>query len=107
MKFKFFIYLFMSFNIIYIEAHESFVLNKILYSIDNPTNENIIDAYENIINGRSVEKFNCKYSFDMIKQSLHDDEIVIELFVRLIVSAKRYHHSGVSGTIVAHQAVPL
>ena len=25
----------------------------------------------------------------------------------VIVSAKRYHHSGVSGTIVAHQAVPL
>ena len=27
--------------------------------------------------------------------------------VALIVSAKRYHHSGVSGTIVSLEAVPL
>ena len=83
MKLKLFIFLFIAFYINhYTEAHDSSVLNKILYSIDNPTNENIIDAYENIINGRSIEKFSCNYSFDMIKQSLYDDEIVIELFVR-------------------------
>lgn len=63
-----------------IDAQNQSVLNNILYSIDNPTNENIINAYDNIINSRCFKK--NSYSFDMIKESLNNDEIVIELFVR-------------------------
>ena len=38
------------------------------------------------------------------EEELKSDAIKV---AQLIVSAKRYHHSGVSGTTVAHQAVPL
>ena len=47
-----------------IDAQNLSVLNNILYSIDNPTNENIINAYDNIINSRCFKK--NSYSFDMI-----------------------------------------
>ena len=35
------------------------------------------------------------------------ESVVYMNFILVIVSAKRYHHSGVSGTIVSLKAVPL
>ena len=62
------------------ETNNPTIIEMIKYIIDNPTQTNIIDAYNNIAHYRSFNKDVCCQSFDSIKQSLSGDEIAIELF---------------------------
>lgn len=59
------------------------ITDLVKHAVDYPTRTNIIDAYNNIVRYRSFDKDVLHLHFDIIRQSLNDDEIAIELFALL------------------------
>ena len=62
------------------EANNLSIIEQVEHVVNTPTPTNIIDAYNNIVYHRSYNKGVCCQSFDLIRQSLNDDEIAVELF---------------------------
>lgn len=67
-----------------------------------------IDIIKEIGNEKKNNEDNYLEYLSFVKaKQIYGDSLTEEVSDRLIVSAKRYHHSGVSGTIVSLEAVPL
>lgn len=62
------------------EANNPIIIEMVKHAVDNPTDTNIIDTYNNIVYYRSFNNDACYQPFDSIRQSLKDGEIAIELF---------------------------
>ena len=48
--------------------------------LNNPTNEEVIRAYNQIVTGRTFEQSEDQNIFESVRRSLHDEEIAIEAF---------------------------
>lgn len=62
------------------ETISSFIIDLVKHAVDHPIHTNIIEGYNKIVYYRGYNKDVSCRSFDSIRQTLNDDEIVIEIF---------------------------